>query len=159
MRHATSRSYSWIIPPNRSRLRTAPPPPAGGVCTSTSRAAEEVCRAVDWQDELGLQMALVGEQRFAALSASDAVYRAHIEVLLLYQSEDVKEAADELLVAASTRYGLARRAKKLDASQVERRSCPRGWCMSWGPPRDPGFQVIALLRAGGSPPRSVGGRR
>ena len=80
-------------------------------------ATDEVYRSVDFQDEDELQMTLVGSQRSIALAASDAVYRAHTEVLLMRQSPDVQKAADKLSAATGALYEAVRVAKPGNTSE------------------------------------------
>jgi hypothetical protein len=81
---------------------------------------DELYRAVDFQDEHDVQMALVGVQRSVALSASDAVYRTHAEVLLMCQTEGVEQAADKLKDAAVGLYGIAKSVTADDITQRQR---------------------------------------
>jgi hypothetical protein len=74
------------------------------LCTANDR----LYRAVDKQDEQGLQERLVGLERSEALEAFDEVVRVHTEIMILYQSAELRAAADGLLTAVQALYRVAK---------------------------------------------------
>jgi hypothetical protein len=74
------------------------------LCTANDR----LYRAVDKQDDQGTQQPLGSVERAAALEAFDEVVRIHTEIMILYQSAEIRMAADELLSAVQALYRVAK---------------------------------------------------